>query len=295
MFHKYNWKLTACFAGTFMFLVVIMFLSPLSSDDYRLLAYNFIGIKEAFLFNLQYANGRLLGNFLGYIIVNSLFLKIIVKAFLITALIFMIPSVLKIKKSWAYYVSFVLLLAMDPEIFGQVYSWTAGFNNYVPPVFFICLIILLIERFADRIKTVFAHIVLVAVIIVLSVCSQLYLELNTLLNIALAIILVIVSKRSGERQQFNLYLTCFCSLTIGAIIMFILPKIFNASSPSYRGLQIGSVSIFIRSIASNGIKLFTFLENNTLLCCFLLLICGFLLVRKKDTSKLSTLTNFHEA
>lgn len=91
-----------------------MYLSPLSSDDYRLLSYDFSNIKDAFFFNLQYANGRILGNFLGYVIANSVFLKVFVKAFVITAVIFMIPTVMNIKKSWACFVSFIFLLALDP-------------------------------------------------------------------------------------------------------------------------------------------------------------------------------------
>ena len=281
MIHNSKREMTICIVGTFIFLTVIMYLSPLSSDDYRLLAYDFSGLKDAFLFNLHYANGRILGNYFGYVIANSVILKVLVKAIIITSLIFMIPAVVSIKKWWAYLASLIFLLALDPEIFGQVYSWTAGFNNYVPPIFLICLIILLIERFADKTETVSVTVLLVLAVSILSIFSQLYLELNTLVNTALVIVLVVVNQRNGEKQRFRLYLVCLFSLIIGAIVMFILPKIFNASSPSYRGLRIGSISVFIRSTASNGIKLFTYLENNTLICCSLLFICIFLLIKKK--------------
>ena len=282
MFQNNKRDLKICIVGTFIFLATIMYLSPLSSDDYRLLAYDFSGIKEAFIFNLHYANGRFLGNFLGYVIANSIFLRVLVKAFIITAVIFMIPAVLNIKKSWAFFISFILLVALDPEIFGQVYCWTAGFNNYVPPIFLMCLTILLVESFANKKQNIARQVILVIAISIISIISQLYLELNTLVNIALVIVLVVVNRHKDKKHQSRLYCVCLLSLFVGAAIMVVLPKIFNASAPTYRGLQIGSISAIIRSAASNGVKLFAYLENNTLLSSCLLLICIFLLAKKKE-------------
>ena len=39
-----------------------------------------------------------------------------------------------------------LLLTIAPGIFGQVYSWMSGFQNYVPPLLLLLLTLLLIRK-----------------------------------------------------------------------------------------------------------------------------------------------------
>lgn len=131
----------AYFAGSFLFFAFIMWCAPYSSDDIDFLSLQFERLSGYLDFALHYGNGRLLGNLCAILLCHSKLLCVLVKAGVLASCVVLIPSLLGHTDKLGYTLSFLLFTLIEPAVFGEVYVWTSGFSNYLPPIW-LSLIIL---------------------------------------------------------------------------------------------------------------------------------------------------------
>ena len=199
----------------------ILIKSPLISDDFEFANLGYATINQALPYVLFYGNGRLLGNIAGVVLINYPVLSAMIKAAVICGIIWMLPMALGIQKEPRYMViSALLLTLMNPDIFGQVFTWTSAFMNFVPPILFmlICMALIRNARIVSSKRMLLLG--------VLGIAGQLFVEHSTMLHILIASVTVVEShlKKDPVRKQYAL---CWLAASIaGALLMFLIPHIF---------------------------------------------------------------------
>ena len=107
-------------------------------------------------YSLYYGNGRLLGNIGACILNNNRIVCVIVKVVMILAMMLLIPKVINIKNKVLEYIIYLMLLGTAPEIFGQVFVWTSGFQNYIPPIVFMLACMWICKCYSKKVISYFA-------------------------------------------------------------------------------------------------------------------------------------------
>lgn len=243
------------FVCCFLFLAFVMWCTPLSSDDLEFLSLDFSGPGDMLSYALEYGNGRLLGNISALTLVRAQTLSVLLRAFMLASCVFLIPAVVGVTGICGYGLSFVLLMAIDPLLFGQVYVWTSGFCNYIPPVWMTLVILYVIRRYPTLGSPLLKGLAC-AGIFVLGVASQLFVEHSTLINMVLALCFAV----RGWRQKQTLVpsLVWLAATILGAAVMFLIPVLFFVEgnrSTGYRSFHLGSLAALIFSCAKNALRL----------------------------------------
>lgn len=211
------------FGLLFVFFSYLMYCSPLTSDDLEFYSLDFSGPADVWQYVLQYGNGRVLGNLGVLYLVHMPVVTALIKAFLITGIIFLAPAVLNIHNPIVYLFSFLLFTAIPAGLFGEVYCWTSGFQNYLPPVWITFVILYCIQKY-DTASTHWIKRVCCFVIFFLGIAGQLYVEHATFLNVFLAASLILLRHRSDKNcLPAVIWLV---SALAGALCMVLTPMIF---------------------------------------------------------------------
>lgn len=245
------------FVCCFLFLAFIMWCTPLSSDDLEFLSLDFGGAEDVLSYALEYGNGRLLGNISALTFVRAQTLSVILRAFMLASCVFLLPSAIGVTSVFGYVLSFVLLMAIDPLLFGQVYVWTSGFCNYIPPVWMMLVIIYVIQRYPGLNAPLLKILACVAVF-VLGVASQLFVEHSTLINVVLALCFVIKGFKDKQKRCLIPSVIWLAAAVIGAAVMFLIPVLFYVEgnrSTGYRSFHLGSLAALVFSCAKNALRL----------------------------------------
>ena len=82
------------FVCVFLFLIFVMWCSPMVSDDYEFAAKKFASAGELLNYVLYYGNGRLLGNISALTMVAAPVAAMVFKALVVASVIFLLPAVL---------------------------------------------------------------------------------------------------------------------------------------------------------------------------------------------------------
>ncbi|MBE6984911.1 MAG: hypothetical protein E7434_04740 [Ruminococcaceae bacterium] len=256
MLQKKSKSVGLLFFGIFLFLVFVMWCTPYSSDDFEFASIKFNGLKAFLGYVLYYGNGRVLGNVTSIAFVQMPLLAIFGKAFVITSIIYLLPRVLGLSKLHHYLLSFVLVLGVNPALFGEVYTWNCGFGNYMLPIFLTLVIVFLLQKYPS-IRNRFAKLIVFAIVFGFGIASQLFVEHTTVLNFLLAAFFTFKGFRHKEKSKF-LALTWLLAVTLGAGLMVLVPKLFfkpNNRTGSYRSVYLGSIGELISSGFDNAIVL----------------------------------------
>ena len=242
-----KYAVAAAFGLLFAVVAWILHKAPLISDDFEFANYGYSRIEQVLPYVLYYGNGRLLGNIGGVLLINYPILCALVKAAVICGIIWILPVALGIKNDPRYMViSAVMLLLTNPDIFGQVFTWTSGFMNMVPPVLIMLSCIALIRN-AERFS--FGRMILIGI---LGVAGQLYAEHSTVIHILLALWMVIVYyfEKNPVRRKYAL---CWLLTAIaGAALMFAIPKVFyleNNRTAGYRHFHFSDLFFYVTKSA----------------------------------------------
>jgi len=240
---------------SFTFILGIMLCCPKINDDYSFASYGFTSIKEMIHFSLYYGNGRFLGNLTSLLLIGNMTYFAVEKAIILFLIIAILPKVLDFErkvnnKTMMYLASYILVMGMSPFIFQEVITWSTCFQNYVVPVAgtLICLWLIKIELKKSSVLNSI-------LIFVIGFSSQLYLELNTVVNVALSFVIVFLCF-TKYRDKFVKSLVFFASNVFGAVTMLIIPKLFVdpervEKMTSYRSIHLESF---------NDMK-YTFIQN----------------------------------
>lgn len=240
----------------FVFTSFIMWCSPMVSDDYEFAAKDFPSAADGLSYVLHYGNGRLLGNLSAITMVKFPQAAVFFKALVVTSVIFLLPAVLGMKKISAYLLSFLLLMGLNDDVFGEVYAWTSGFGNYLPPIWITLLILYLIKAYPN-VKSKLLKGLLCGIVFVLGAASQLFVEHTTLINILLSAILTVKELRSEKKERAVICCIWTLATLMGAAAMFAIPKVFyleHNRSEGYRSVHMNSVMAMIFSAAKNTMR-----------------------------------------
>lgn len=265
-------------------LIHILYISPMLSDDFEFASYHFNNIGKIMRYSLYYGNGRLLGNIGACILNNNRIVCVIVKVVMILAMMLLIPKVINIKNKVLEYIIYLMLLGTAPEIFGQVFVWTSGFQNYIPPIVFMLACMWICKCYSKKSYQLFC-------IIIMGFTSQLYVEHCTIIHIMIAGLYLIYYMREENDVKKKCSKVWLLSTVVGAICMFLIPKLFfieNNRTKGYRAIHLNGVADLINAITTNA---FTLL-NTYSKCVFLWIIfciLGILLLRMVGQNKIDKL------
>ena len=266
----------------FFFLVFLLILHglPLSLDDFGFRNESFQSASQALQYVLRFGNGRFLGNSGIVFLVNHLFLADLIRAAVLAGIAILLPFVLSLHRMSVRLLSMFLLLTLAPGIFGQVYSWLSGFQNYVPPLLLLLLTLLLVCRSNRGSPAVKACRCLL--IFLLSLFMQFYIEHSSCLNVLTAFILVIWLKREKDTRFFAALLFLIGTM-IGLACMFIAmlfvaPEIHGGVQSYFSG---GFFSV-LRGLLRNTVLLLGMYSENAVALCLMAGLCAVLLARNPD-------------
>ncbi len=165
----------------FTFFAYILHGLPLVVDDYGFLYKRFSSNTEALKAILAFGNGRLLGNGGSVFLMHHVLLGDLIRAAALTALVFLLPTVLQLRGKRTYWISMLLLLTMSPRMFAQSISWRSGFQNYVPPVLLFIMAMIVLQSEVSERKWI--RILRSFGLFLLGIMMQLYIEHSAFLNV----------------------------------------------------------------------------------------------------------------
>ena len=267
------------FGCSFLFFAFVMWCAPYSSDDMEFASINYGSIREYLTYVLQYGNGRFLGNVGAILMVHSRVFCILVKAFVMASCVILLPAVLGLSGEAELLLSFLLIVGLDASVFGEVFVWTSGFNNYVPPIWLSMVILCMLRRY-PHVKSRVVKILMCAGVFVLGISSQLFMEHSSGVNVLLAFCFAAKALHDGGKKAAVPGVLWLLATVIGLATMLLIPKLFYVAdnhSVSYRYTYLGSLKELITSCARNTIHLGShYFSINALPFCFGATASGYL-------------------
>ena len=234
------------------FVAVLNYYFPKSCDD---LTFSFIptsSIKNLLGSALRQGNGRLLGNFFGYLISMKKF-TFAEKTFLWCGMIFLIIKLIGSKNIIINTVIAAVMIYPADSVFSQVYAWNSGFQNYAFPVFLILLDMLLMKTIIQK-DTKQVRVLLIVPLILTAFAGQFFSENSSLfaVGLAAAVLLYCIKYKKSAAICAAGYLV---SAAAGFAVMLTYPHILGTSEKisSYRGYA-DSFSTFL-SLAQDNYRL----------------------------------------
>lgn len=230
-------------------------------------------------------NGRYLGNISAIVLTRIPYLLPFIKAFVLTSIVYLIQKITGNKNRDLLYLSATLFF-IPSLMLNQGIVWTAGFANY-------CLSSLIIMTnlyiiFFKPEKKIW-HI---AVLFVLGVAGQLFMETYTLFSLMMAVCAVayfIWKNKKPDLSSIVYLIACIA----GTVIMFtnsVYAKIFTVGT-KYQNVA-GKAETTTQTLLNQVNNLFEKVFSNMLIGCFpviivLVIIC---FVKMKQSGKKSKLT-----
>jgi len=168
---------------------------------------------------------------------------------------------------------------MSGTLFSQVFTWTSGFTNYIPPIVF-CLAVVCLLNSCDRWNGKLKYLFGVGAIFCFGIASQLYNEIATIFNCMLSVVLLAVAIKGKRKKAGHLMFTL--ASFFGAVIMYLIPVLFyveNNRSDGYRSVAMGSVKTLVMSVVTHGCRISGFIAENLVFCLFLCFCAYHILLR----------------
>ena len=204
------------YAGLYLFLVLFFLLTVSSGDDFRRIAIaaeiqagesSFWGRVLSFY---QNTNGRFLGNSLHLLFSSSFVLNAFARAAIVLGILWGVARVARIRSLVALPVILLAVLVPAVPILKQAMVWSAGFYNYVVPVFLILLLVVLLRDVSARWKPV--------VVLPLAVAACLFMET---VSVGLVVVSVVLLVSALIRHRATLSsVAFFVGSAVGAAVMF---------------------------------------------------------------------------
>lgn len=241
----------------FAFFCLVMWCVPYSSDDLEFATLPCTSFGEYLTYVLQYGNGRFLGNFTAIWLTHSRLACVLVKAFVMASTVLLLPAVLGLGSVCDYLASFLLVAAIDPALFGEVFCWTSGFGNYMPPVWLSLVILWLVQRYSG-LRHLWQKGAVCIAVAVLGLASQLFIEHSSGVNGLLALCALAVYAKRREKGTAFVSALWLTATAVGLAIMLIAPKIFhieNNHTDIYRSVHVNSIVSMVVSCGKNVIQL----------------------------------------
>ncbi|MGL4849511.1 MAG: DUF6056 family protein [Clostridium sp.] len=203
--------------GFFGLLFALIYIFPYSGDDWAW--GSSMGLDRLHIWFADY-NGRYLGNLLVLALTRSLILKTVVITGVLFGLVYLTDKYTNThkKNNLIYYVGALLILALPRAMMMQSVVWTAGFSNYVPPIFLILVYLVVVNNIFKSEKLTYSKILIIPIFI-LGICASLFMEHVTIYSVVLAIA-VIIYTFIKFKKVYAVHVSYFLGALLGAIIMF---------------------------------------------------------------------------
>ena len=261
------------FLFLFLSLFLISYFFPYVNDDWVWGSERgIIRFKEHF----AGFNGRYLGNLLVLLLTRSRILK----AFIISAIFTLISYILDLifnssNNAIITYIIMLINLLLPISLFQEVFSWTSGFCNYVPPMLLMLIYFFSIKKDKKSLLFRFPPFALI-----LGISISLFIEHITVFCVALAVIKVFFAlrKKVKLKKWEPLY---FSGNVLGSIIMFSNSAYFNIlkGNDFYRSVPKEN---FIAEIISKYFSIiYSSLISNNILILLIIGVCFSVLYRHK--------------
>ena len=264
------------------FLLVLWILHglPLTVDDHLFRNIQFDSLSQAVTYLIGFGNGRFFGNGGIIFLMHHLVLSDFVRAAVLAGIAVLLPAVLSLHRPAVLLLSMFLLLTIAPGIFGQVYSWMSGFQNYVPPLLLLLLVLLLIRK-TEEVESRTAGIICCFLVFVLSVCMQFYIEHSSCLNVLTAFLMVLWTRK---RRSFKSALSFLAGTLVGLAgmfyaMLFVAPEIHGGVQSYFTDGFLG----IIRGLLRNAVLLLGMYSENAIALSIMALFCSVLLAHYPDT------------
>ena len=248
-------KFVCIFLSIFLFFFLISLCAPYSYDDYEFADVAKQPMGEILRFSLTYGNGRLLGNWGAVTLLKAPVYAALAKALVFSGMVFLIPGVLGMRKPFSQAVSFLLVTAIDSDLFAQAITWTSGFQNYVPPVFVMLLVLYLIQKYPTALG--WQKFLICTAVFLLALAGQLYVEHSSCINFAVAAVLLVKVWHDPKHQGLVPVLVFLIASGIGLLVMLWIPGAFHVEgnhTDGYRALYLDSLRSFLFCCARNFLK-----------------------------------------
>ena len=245
------------FGLSFVFFAFIMTCAPYASDDLEFGSLPYTRFSEYLTYALEYGNGRLLGNLTAIALSSVRWLNVVVKALVLSSTVVLIPGVLGLSGKGYPLLSMLLVLTVDPVVFGETYVWTSGFSNYIPPIWLSLVILWVLRRYPETAgKGVKA--LLFTGVFLMGFAAQLFIEHSSGVNVLLALTAFVLCRKQKDRERTALSAVWLAAAVLGLAAMLLIPKIFyipHNHTDSYRSAHLGSIAAMVISCARNVIQL----------------------------------------
>ncbi len=252
---------------------------PLSLDDYLFQSTDFESLNKALHYVVEFGNGRFLGNGGSIILLHHRVLGDIVRAVVLAGVAILLPLVLSLQNESSFVLSMILFLTIAPGIFGEVYSWMSGFQNYVPPILLLLVVLLMIRGEENRslAQSPAGRVCSYITIFILSLCMQFYIEHSSCLNVLTAFLMTVWTRK---RKCFKASLFFLVGTFTGLVFMiyamlFLAPEIWGG----VQSYIFGSLSDVARGCVRNAVLLLGMYSENAVALCAHAILCSLLLAR----------------
>ncbi len=292
MTKKKGYKLTIIF-GAFLFFIYIMSTIPFGSDDW---AWGTSVGMERLASHFAGYNGRYLGNLLIIFLTKNAFIKTIGMAVISFAVVLLIYEYIGKDRFLYFLFPLLLLFFMPANVFRQTMAWASGLANYIPPVIAVLLYLNIVKNIFSQDKPVYSKI-FIPFSFAIGICGNLFMEHNTILNIALSLAIIIYSYIKFK-SVFAVHISNFLGNVIGFVIMFSNSAygIISSGKDSYRSMAGDSSDNFTWILKSIDTVCSRFIESNVILniiISFLLFVIVLNVKNKKKRYLLFSLATFN--
>ncbi len=242
------WEYLLLFAVVTVTVFLLSYLSPRTCDDVTYAFSTQSSLADLLKSSLMQGNGRLFGNFFGYLVSKRVF-TVVERTFIWTGIIFLVVKLSGVKNIFVNTVVAAVLIYPADSLFSQVYAWNAGFQNYAFPVFII-LFDLYLLRLCSESKNGKVRIFLTFIVILSSFCGQFFSENSSIFAVMLSAFLLVSAflkktKKAGYVCYLVSTLSCFA-------VMMTYPEILGTAEKisSYRGIA-GNLGEIINQASEN--------------------------------------------
>ena len=216
----------AALGALFLALLALCGLFPLTGDDWfrEELGRRLTGPMDLLgtvFHGWRTYNGRILGNLLAYAAGSRRLLRELLRAAFLFGTVRLAAGHGGFRTVWGTLLTAAALLALQRDMFAQIYPWAAGFFNYVPPVTLaLAALRLLGDLFAER--PVPRGAARAAAVFLLGLCGALFVEHVALYGVWAGVVLLAWSRWRGITSAPA---AAFCLGTLlGALALFLSPS-----------------------------------------------------------------------
>lgn len=205
----------------FVLFAAVMYFSPHTVDNAYYDYLNLTSPYKILHFAAGYGNGRVLGNLLAVILCKSQLFAAVFRSASVCGLVYFIVRLVNGKKGHNELLtaSVVLLtVGVGGLFFGEVFSWIAGFSNYIPPMLLSLMCLCIIKERSLKSDSLWVKILTVTGLLLCGSAAQLFTESNTL-NAALLSLIVLIYCVFRRKDKLLYSFTYLIASGIGAGVM----------------------------------------------------------------------------